>query len=89
MNTPPRILNKKELDKRKIEVYRQMELEIIQKQEEHLHKTQAGKEVKLIKTEILRKCLEIEYNEENVIHNNTIIFDEFQEFLSKKKDKKK
>jgi len=89
MNTSPRILNKKELDRRKNEVYHQMELEIVQKQEEHLHKTQAKKEVKLIKTEILRKCLEIEYKEENVIHHNTILFDEFQEFLSKKKDDKK
>jgi hypothetical protein len=87
MNTSPRILNKKELDQRKNEVYRQMELEIVQKQEEHLHKTQAKKEVKLIQTEILRKSVENEYNEE-FIFNTNVFLDEFKEFSSKKKDKK-
>ena len=87
MNTSPRILNKKELDQRKNEVYRKMELEIVQKQEEHLHKTQAKKEVKLIKTEILRKSIENEYNEEYIFNTN-VFLDEFKEFTSKKKDKK-
>ncbi len=82
MNNSPKILNKKELEKRKTEVYKMINDEELLGKDERLLKKQAKNEAKLIKTEILRKKLE--KNEYNIINNN-VFLDEFMDFFSNTK----